>query len=149
MTILRGRLSYLVHYHFSACLLRCAERFLKNVYIYADSQGIVCFYRNCEFVTVSVGLISLHKTQTMTSRFVTVLVAKKGANFSAVITTEDKENDLVFSHVFTLSQIYISLHKIFIFITPTSQAYRHTRTHTHTHTHTDAVLFPATKLCKL
>jgi hypothetical protein len=57
--------------------LRSAERFLTNVRIYADVQGVVCFYRNCQFLIVSVGFISLHKTQT--SRFVTVLVAKKEA----------------------------------------------------------------------
>jgi hypothetical protein len=37
------------------------------------------FFQNWKFLTVSVGFIFLHKTQTMTSRFVTVLVEQKEA----------------------------------------------------------------------
>ena len=97
-------------------------------------------------IGTAVDFIFLHKTQTMTSRFFRCFSrTERSKGFPTVTATEDKENDLVFSHVFTLSQIYTSLHKILIFSVHTSQAYRHT----HTLTQTDAVLFPATKLCRL
>jgi len=80
----------------------------------------------------------------MTSKIFTAFCrTERSKLFPTVITTEGKENDLGFSHVFTLSQIYTSLHKIFILSMHTIQKHRHT------HTHTDAVLSPATKLCRL